>query len=59
MQVSGVGLYYSQDLKLAHYQKVPPRATFFGESFEVIGAYCEFLSDIVCPRPQSSSSRPR
>ncbi|BGP58598.1 hypothetical protein JCM8202v2_006267 [Rhodotorula sphaerocarpa] len=47
VQVSGVGLYYSQDLKLAHYQKVPPRATFFGESFEVIGAYCEFLSDIV------------
>lgn len=26
-----LGLYYAQDLKLAHYQKIPPRVTFVGE----------------------------
>lgn len=30
MQTLTIGLYFLQDLKLGHYMKVPPRATFVG-----------------------------
>jgi len=32
VQTLAIGLYFLQDLKLGHYMKIPPRATFTGAS---------------------------
>ena len=35
IQPMGTGIQFAQDLKLAHYMKIPPRTTFWGTSISL------------------------